>query len=168
MAEPFLGEVRLMSYQFAPKGWAPCNGQLLPIASNQALYQLLGTAYGGDGHVNFGLPDLRGRTPIHAGEGHTLGEPGGEESHTVVSAEMPQHIHEVAASTAASGGTAQPNGNFLGGANNVYHSPNGATPVALRPETVDVIGGSQPHENMQPYLTMNFCIALQGVFPSAN
>src|SRR5215212_8918698 len=125
MAEPFLSEVRLMSFAFAPKGWAQCNGQLLPINQNQALFSLLGTTFGGDGRVNFALPDLRGRTPIHVGVGHTLGERGGEQAHTLSIAEAPQHTHAVAASTSASGGSATPNGNYLGGGNNVYFAPAG-------------------------------------------
>jgi microcystin-dependent protein len=166
MAEPFLSEIRLMSFSFAPRGWAQCNGQLLPINQNQALFSLLGTTFGGDGRVNFGLPDLRGRTPIHVGSGHTLGERGGEQTHTVSVAELPEHTHVVAASSSATGGSATPNGNFLGGANNAYHAVAGASPTAMRSDTVTNVGGSQAHLNMQPFLTLNFCIALQGIFPS--
>lgn len=164
MAEPFLSEIRLMSFVFAPRGWALCNGQLLPINQNQGLFSLLGTTYGGDGRVNFALPDLRGRVPIHTGAGHTLGERGGEQAHTLSTAELPMHAHGVAASSTASGGTASPSGGFLGGANNAYHAP--ANPTALSPQTITSTGGSQAHLNMQPYLTLSFCIALQGIFPS--
>src|SRR6476646_9354533 len=110
MAEPFLSEIRMMSFNFPPKGWAQCNGQILPINQNQALFSLLGTTYGGDGRVNFGLPDLRNRTSIHQGNGHTLGERGGEDAHTLTMAEMPQHLHVVSASSAASGGNNLPTG----------------------------------------------------------
>lgn len=166
MAEPFLSEIRIMSFEFAPKGWALCNGQLLPINQNQALFSLLGTTFGGDGRVNFALPDLRGRTPIHVGSGHTLGERGGEQAHTLSVAELPEHAHTVSASSSTTGGTTNPAGNFLGGGNNVYHSP--ASLTALQPASVTNAGGSQAHLNMQPFLTLSFCIALQGIFPSPN
>ncbi len=164
MAEPFLSEIRLMSFGFAPKGWALCDGQLLPINQNQGLFSLLGTTFGGDGRVNFGLPDLRGRTPIHVGSGHTLGERGGEQAHTLSITEIPTHAHVVNASPAASGGNASPNGRYLGGANNAYRAPDGL--VAMHPATVGTAGGSQAHLNMQPFLALNFSIALQGIFPS--
>jgi microcystin-dependent protein len=164
MAEPFLSEIRLMSFEFAPKGWALCNGQLLPINQNQALFSLLGTTYGGDGRVNFALPDLRGRVPIHVGSGHTLGERGGEQAHTLTIAELPTHTHAVNASTNTTGGTASPNSNYLGGANNAYGS--GAPGTSLQPGTVTNVGGNQAHLNMQPFLVISFCIALQGIFPS--
>ena len=166
MAEPFLSEVRIMSFVFAPKGWALCNGQLLPINQNQALFSLLGTTFGGDGRVNFALPDLRGRTPIHVGSGHTLGERGGEQAHTLSIAEIPTHTHVVNGSSVATNGSATPNGNFLGGGNNVYHSASNLT--SLTPATITNVGGSQAHLNMQPFLTLSFCIALQGIFPSPN
>jgi microcystin-dependent protein len=168
MAEPFLSEIRLMSFAFAPKGWAQCNGQLLPINQNQALFSLLGTTFGGDGRVNFALPDLRGRTPIHVGAGHTLGERAGEQAHTLSIAEVPTHTHAVAASSTATGGSATPNGNYLGGGNNVYQPANGGTLTTMRPDTVTNTGGSQAHLNMQPFLSLNLCIALQGIFPSPN
>ncbi|HRQ64618.1 MAG TPA: tail fiber protein [Xanthomonadaceae bacterium] len=166
MAEPFLSEIRLMSFVFAPKGWALCNGQTLPINQNQALFSLLGTTYGGNGQTNFALPDLRGRTPIHVGSGHSLGQSGGEQAHTLSVAELPTHVHAVNASSAASGGSAAPTGRYLGGGNNVYHAP--ASLTAMNPASVGNAGGSQAHLNMQPFLTINFCIALQGIFPSPN
>lgn len=168
MAEPFLSEIRLMSFVFAPKGWALCNGQFLPINQNQALFSLLGTTFGGNGQTTFALPDLRGRTPIHVGGSHTLGERGGEQAHTLSIGEIPTHTHVVAASSTAMNGSATPNGNFLGGANNAYHAPANADLTTMNPATVTSIGGSQAHQNMQPFLTLSFCIALQGIFPSQN
>jgi microcystin-dependent protein len=165
MAEPFLSEIRICSFVFAPKGWALCNGQLLPINQNQALFSLLGTTFGGDGRVNFGLPDLRGRNPMHVGSGHTLGERGGEQAHTLSISEIPTHTHVVKASSTATGGAAGLNGAFLGGGNNVYHAP--ANLTSLSPGSITNTGGSQAHLNMQPFLTLSFCIALQGIFPSA-
>ena len=166
MAEPFLSEIRIMSFVFAPKGWALCNGQLLPINQNQALFSLLGTTFGGDGRVNFALPDLRARTPIHVGSGHTLGERGGEQAHTLSIAELPTHTHVAQASSNASGSVAIPTNGFLAPLNNSYHAPTNLT--ALNQGTVTNTGGSQAHLNMQPFLTLNFCIALQGIFPSPN
>jgi len=165
MAEPFLSEIRLMSFVFAPKGWALCNGQLLPINQNQALFSLLGTTFGGDGRVNFALPDLRGRVPIHVGSGHTLGERGGEQAHTLSIAELPTHVH-VANASQANANTPLPAGNLFGTSNNLYAPP--AQVTNLNPGTVTNVGGSQAHLNMQPFLTLSFCIALQGIFPSPN
>jgi microcystin-dependent protein len=164
MAEPFLSEIRIMSFDFAPKGWALCNGQFLPINQNQPLFALLGTTFGGDGRVNFALPDLRSRAPIHVGAGFTLGEKGGEDAHTLSQAEMPQHIHFVAGSSVAQGGNNVPTGRFLGGSADVYAPPSNLTP--LRPGTITNAGGGQAHNNDQPYLVLSFCIALQGIFPS--
>jgi microcystin-dependent protein len=164
MAEPFLSEIRIFSFGFPPKGWATCNGQLLPINQNQALFSLLGTTYGGDGRVNFALPNLQGRASIHMGAGHTLGERGGEQAHTLSISEIPTHTHALAGSSAATGGNANPTGRFLGGSNNVYHSP--ANLTSLTSGSISTIGGSQAHLNMQPFLVLNFCIALQGIFPS--
>jgi microcystin-dependent protein len=166
MAEPFLSEIRLMSFGFAPKGWAMCNGQLLPINQNQPLFSLLGTTFGGDGRVNFALPDLRGRVPIHVGSGHTLGERGGEQAHTLSIAELTTHTHFVATSSVASGGNNSPLDRFLGGAADAYHSS--ASLTTMSPKTITNTGGSQAHLNMQPFLTLTFCIALQGIFPSPN
>ncbi len=163
MAEPFLSEIRLMSFVFAPKGWALCNGQLLPINQNQALFSLLGTTFGGDGRVNFALPDLRGRVPIHVGSSHSLGERGGEQAHTLSIAELPTHTHVVNATSAAAT-TNVATGAYLGVANNAYGPPTNLT--ALAASEVGNVGGSQAHLNMQPFLTLSFCIALQGIFPS--
>lgn len=165
MAEPFLSEIRIMSFGFAPRGWALCNGQLLPINQNQALFSLLGTTYGGDGRVNFALPDLRGRAPIHVGGSHTLGERGGEQAHTLSISEVPTHAHTLAASSVATAGNANPTGRVLGGGTNVYQSPVSLT--SLSPGSLAAVGGSQAHLNMQPFLTLTFSIALQGIFPSA-
>ena len=156
-----------MSFVFPPKGWALCNGQLLPINQNQALFSLLGTTFGGDGRVNFALPDLRGRTPIHVGNGHTLGERAGEQAHTLSISELPTHTHVLNGSS--SNGTLQtPPGNlFAVTPNQLYHGADGSL-VALAAGTVASVGGSQAHLNMQPFLTLSFCIALQGIFPSVN
>jgi len=163
MAEPFLSEIRIMSFNFAPKGWALCNGQLMPINQNQALFSLLGTTYGGDGRVNFALPNLQGNVPIHMGSGFTLGEKGGEQGHTLSIAELPTHVH-VANGTNANGSGAVPGGALLGAFNNAYAQP--ANLTALNPGTIGNVGGSQAHLNMQPFLVLTFCIALQGIFPS--
>jgi microcystin-dependent protein len=165
VAEPFLSEIRVFSFSFAPKGWAECNGQLLPINQNQALFSLLGTTYGGDGRVNFALPDLRARVPIHMGAGHTLGERGGEQAHTLSIDEIPTHTHTAQASS-ANGDQAFANGAVLAAAQNLYGGASNLT--TLNPTSVTSIGGSQAHETMQPYLGLNFCIALQGIFPSQN
>jgi microcystin-dependent protein len=165
MAEPFLSEIRLMSFVFAPKGWALCNGQLLPINQNQALFSLLGTTFGGDGRVNFALPDCRGRAPIHVGSGHTLGEKGGEQAHTLSIAELPTHAHVFNASQ-ANANTPIPTGNVFGTSNNMYAAATNLT--SIHPATITTVGGSQAHLNMQPFLTISFCIALQGIFPSPN
>jgi microcystin-dependent protein len=168
MADPFLSEIRIMSFVFAPKGWALCNGQLLPINQNQPLFSLLGTTFGGDGRVNFALPDLRGQTPIHVGSGHTLGEKGGESAHTLSIAELPTHTHVLNAtstlSTTSTAGTGVMLAQSAGA--NLYAAATNL--VAMSPAAVANVGGSQAHLNMQPFLTLNFCIALQGIFPSPN
>ena len=167
MAEPFLSEIRIMSFVFAPKGWALCNGQLLPINQNQGLFSLLGTTFGGDGRVNFGLPDLRARTPIHVGSGHTLGERGGEPAHTTSIAELPQHTH-VANATTVQATASTPATNLMlakSTPQNLYGAASNLQ--AMAPSAVVNVGGSQAHLNMQPFLTLSFCIALQGIFPSA-
>jgi microcystin-dependent protein len=165
VSEPFLSEIRIMSFVFAPKGWALCNGQLLPINQNQALFSLLGTTFGGDGRVNFALPDLRGRVPIHVGSGHTLGERGGEQSHTLSIAELPTHAH-LSMVSPANGNTPVATNNVLAGALNAYRGADNLT--SLNAQSVQNAGGSQAHLNMQPFLTLSFCIALQGIFPSPN
>lgn len=178
MAEPFLAEIRLMSFNFAPKGWALCNGQLLPINQNQGLFSLLGTTFGGDGRVNFGLPNLQGRVPIHVGSAHVLGDWGGEQAHTLNISELPTHVHTMNAS-ASFGDTPVPYSDLTSpkehvlaaSAAPVYRVPgSGAVDeqlAALYSGTVGSTGGSQLHENRQPFLVLNFCIALQGIFPSA-
>jgi microcystin-dependent protein len=165
MSEPFLSEIRIMSFNFAPKGWALCNGQLLPINQNQALFSLLGTTYGGNGQTNFALPDLRGRVPLHMGEGHNLGERAGEQTHTLSISELPTHIHTLQASS-SNGNTAVPTAHVLGSVSDAYGPASDLSSLNSAAVTND--GGSQPHENTMPYLTLNFCIALQGVFPSQN
>jgi len=182
LAEPFLSEIRIMSFNFAPKGWAVCNGQLLPINQNQALFALLGTTYGGNGQTNFALPNLQGRVAIHEGAGHTLGENGGTESHTLTLGEMPAHVHGLQA-TGNPGTASSPAGSVLAqrvpastpdqiftdgfeSPDNAYGPPESLVPMS--PQAVGITGGAQPHLNMQPFLTLTFCIALQGIFPSRN
>ena len=160
-----------MSFGHAPKGWALCNGQLLPINQNQPLFSLLGTTFGGDGRVNFALPDLRGRTPIHVGSGHTLGERGGEQAHTLTIAELPTHFH-LAIGTSGLADQPSPVGNLMGAVDvtaftSSLYAPAGSL-TAMAPQMVGNTGGSQAHLNMQPYLTLSYCIALIGIFPSPN
>lgn len=166
--DPFMSEIRIMAFDFPPKGWARCDGQLLPINQNQALFALLGTAFGGNGQTNFALPDFRGRVPIHMDDtSHTLGERAGETAHTLTINEMPMHVHVTMASN-NTGSTDDPAGNLLGNsAPNTLFGPT-QNLTATRDTTVTKVGGSQAHNNMQPYLTLNFCIALQGLFPSQN
>ncbi len=165
MSDQYLSEIRIFSFNFPPKGWAFCNGQLLPINQNQALFSLLGTTYGGNGTTTFALPDLQGRTPLHMGNGHIEGERGGESAHTLIMSEMPAHTHAAAANATAAGQTS-PAGNYWGnGGQTIYAS----TPNAvMNAAAVTSVGGNQPHENMSPYLVLNFCIALAGIFPSRN
>ena len=166
MAEPFLSEIRLMSFNFAPKGWAFCNGQLLPINQNQALFSLLGTTFGGNGQTNFALPNLQGRTPIHVGSGHSLGEQGGEQAHTLSISELPTHTHLLNVSRDNATASTPSSGVLMAQASiDMYRSPTHL--VALGAGSVSNTGGSQAHLNMQPFLTVSFCIALQGIFPSA-
>jgi microcystin-dependent protein len=164
MAEPFLAEIRIFSFNFPPKGWAMCDGQLMPINQNQALFSLLGTTYGGDGITTFALPNLQGRLPVHTGNGIFLGESGGEASHTLIPAEMPQHTHAVSAS-ANPANQGVPTGN-LWAAGNAAYNPNFNT--IMNPACVTSMGGGQAHPNLSPYLTVTLCIALQGIFPSQN
>jgi microcystin-dependent protein len=165
MSDPFMGELRMMSFNFPPKGWSLCNGALLPINQNQALFSLLGTTYGGNGQTTFALPNLQGRVPIHMGGGHTLGEAGGEPAHTLSMNEMTQHMHFFQGST-NDANSPVPTGHLLATSANLYTGA--ANVTTLDPSTVGNIGGSQPHNNMQPYLTISYCIALQGIFPSQN
>lgn len=165
MSEPFLAEIRIVAFNFAPRGWAFCDGPLLPINQNQALFSLLGTTYGGDGETNFALPDLRGRSPVHFGNEVSQGQRGGEERHTLSTAEMPTHSHQPRGRDLPGSGR-DPINQMLGQALNLYRQPDQL--VGARPGTVAASGGNQPHENMQPFLALNFCIALQGVFPSPN
>jgi microcystin-dependent protein len=165
MSEPFLSEIKIVSFAHTTQGWAFANGQLLPINQNQALFSLLGTTYGGDGQVNFSLPNLRGRVPIHFGGGHDLGEAAGAISHTITQSEMPAHTHFLMASK-DNADNINAAGNMFAAFNAGYGPPNNLT--ALAPASIGNIGGSQPHLNQQPYLTLNFLIALVGIFPSQN
>lgn len=166
MSQPLLSEIKIFSFGFAPRGWAACNGQLLPINQNQALFSLLGTTYGGNGQVNFALPDLRGRVPVHVGQFYVQGQRAGEQTHQLTIAEMPAHTHAVSAS--GNGPTVPlPTNNFW--ASNTGFTPYASTPdTGMAPQAVGNAGGSQAHENMSPYLALNICIALQGIFPSRN
>jgi microcystin-dependent protein len=172
MSEPFLSEIRIFGFNFAPQGWAMCNGQLLPINQNQALFSLLGTTYGGNGQTNFALPNLQGRAPNHFGGGFNLGQAGGEMAHTLTTNELPTHLHTLTSNMAvvdANSNATQgvPTGNVWANTGKTQYStaqPN----AAMGPSAVTNVGGSQPHQNMQPYLVLNFCIALQGIFPSQN
>ena len=172
MSEPFLAEVRMVGFNFAPRGWAFCDGQILPINQNQSLYSLLGTTYGGDGRTSFALPDLRGRTPIHVGRSnggadHTLGQKSGEETHTLYANEMPQHTHVLNATDTVAAQSDDPTGHLIASSSlPVYGAFRNA--VNMNSGSVTSVGGGQAHDNMQPYLAVNFCIALQGLFPSRN
>ena len=166
MSTPFLAELRLVSFNFPPKGWAMANGQLMAINQNQALFSLLGTTYGGNGQTNFALPNLQGRAPIHMGDGHTLGEMGGEYNHTLNISELPQHLHQLQGVGNAQN-TTIPTGHFLAntpGGLAIYGPATNL--VAMVPSSVSNIGGSQPHSNQSPYLVLTWIIALQGIFPS--
>ncbi len=167
MSTPFLGEIKLISWNFPPKGWAFCNGQLLAISQNQALFAILGTTYGGDGRVNFALPNLQGRVAIHMGAGHVLGEQGGEQTHTLLANELPTHTHTLMAS-GATASSASPAGNVQADTrgSDAIEQYQAHPDTAMSPAAVTPTGGGQPHENTQPYLTFNFVIALQGIFPT--
>ena len=174
MSDQFVSEIRIFAGNFAPTGWAFCDGQLLPISQNTALFSLLGTNYGGDGRSNFGLPNLQGSAPVGAGQGpglswRVLGETGGEQSVTLLNTEMPGHSHGVLAST--SGGTDSPAGaawgqSKLGKTPLATYAASGANNVLMSPQGLSIAGGSLPHNNMPPYLCLTFIIALQGIFPA--
>lgn len=172
MSEPFLAEIRMVGFTFAPRGWAFCDGQIMPINQNQSLYSLLGTTYGGDGRTTFALPDLRGRIPIHVGavpggQNHTLGQRSGEESHTLTGNEMPSHTHTALAS-AASGNSPIATNQVLATTDAVNIYDDNPALVNMSGDAITNTGGSQSHNNMMPSLVVNFCIALQGLFPSRN
>jgi microcystin-dependent protein len=176
MSEPFLAEIRIVGFNFAPRGWAFCDGQILPINQNHSLYSLLGTTYGGDGRTSFALPDLRGRTPIHVGASngtpaHSLGGKGGEENVVLTTATMPQHTHGMQATSATADAPAAV-GNLYAqpssGVGTVYSGTTTTADTSLNPLAIADYGNSQGHDNMQPYLALNFCIALRGLFPSRN
>lgn len=166
MSEPFMGEIKIISWNYAPRNWAFCNGQFLPINQNQALFSLFGTTYGGNGQTTFALPDLRGRAPASFGNGLTQGQALGESAHTVTINEMPAHLHQ-AQGYSQNGDNAAPTGNVLGTVANLFGSP-AQNLVTFAPASVTNIGGSQPHENRMPYLVLNFIVALIGIFPSQN
>ena len=161
---PYLGEIRIVSFNFAPKGWALCNGSLVTISQNQALFSILGTTFGGDGRVNFGLPDFRGRTAIYTGKSFTLGQSGGEDQHTLTTQEMPTHSHPGVGSSNAP--NAAPPGNNFWATYKLYSGPPTNSPMSGN--AVANAGSSQPHQNLSPYLTLNFIVALQGIFPTRN
>jgi microcystin-dependent protein len=166
VSESFLAEIKIVSFNSPPSGWARCNGQLLPINQNQALFALLGTTYGGNGQTNFALPNLQGRVPIHFDASHDLGERAGSTSVMVNIQQLPTHLHGLQASANSTGAVADPTGAFLAPAFNSYGPATALT--TLSPQSVTSVGGSQAHNNMMPYLTLNFIIALQGIFPSQN
>jgi microcystin-dependent protein len=166
MSEPFLAEIRIVGFNFAPRGWALCDGQILPINQNQSLYSLLGTTYGGDGRTSFALPDLRGRVSVHMGDGFQLGSKGGEDNHTLNMAEMPMHKHELKATNDNASSTSPGNNVLARSGVNFFRDL--TTPTSLNANAVTNRGSGQDHENMQPFLALNFVIALQGLFPSRN
>ncbi len=176
MSEPFLTEIKIVSFNFAPRGWSLCNGQLLPINQNQAVFALLGTTYGGNGQTNFALPDLRGRGPWSVGNGFSLGERAGTETHTLTTAELPAHSHTITNPTvggvAGAGNSPDPTGRRWAGLRRdaVYSdaTPDTALSNTAVSSTIQATGGSQAHNNMPPFLVLNFVIALQGIFPSQN
>ncbi|MGN6518458.1 MAG: phage tail protein [Dokdonella sp.] len=172
MSNPFIGEIRMVGFNFPPAGWAACNGQVLSIAQNDALFALIGTTYGGDGVTTFGLPDLRGRLPLHQGtgvglSGYTIGQSGGTETVTLLAQDMPIHQHAL---NAARDGTRtnSPAGNMLGSGEADVYTHDTGNPVQMAPQEVGPAGGSQPHPNMHPFLCINFVISLYGIFPSRN
>lgn len=170
MADPFVAEIRIFPFNFAPRGWAWCDGQLMPISQNTALFSLLGTTYGGNGSTNFALPDLQGRAPMHPGQGpglslHDLGETGGSETVTLLQSEIPSHAHALRADTQDPGDNFAPGPLMVLGRANAYQTTTNTNLATLAPQALAPTGGDAPHNNLQPYLTFYFCIALQGVFP---
>ncbi|MGB1253894.1 MAG: phage tail protein [Candidatus Promineifilaceae bacterium] len=165
MSEPFLAEIRMVGFNFAPRGWALCDGQLLPINQNQSLFSLLGTSYGGDGRSTFALPDLRGRTPVHEGHGFPLGSRGGEETHTLAINEMPAHIHNFRVSTDAFTTRDLPGMVLATSGQPTYVDDSPSITTTFKADMVGLTGSGNSHENMQPFLVINYCIALQGIFP---
>ncbi|ABF41455.1 phage Tail Collar [Candidatus Koribacter versatilis Ellin345] len=165
MSNPFLCEIRIVSFNFAPKGWAFCNGQILPINQNQALFSLMGTTYGGNGTTNFALPNLQGRTPFHTGSGFTLGQVGGEQNHTLIITEMPAHTHNLQVNSVAADASSAV-GSFFGNAGASNYAATADTSMASG--AIASAGGGQPHNNLSPYLVLNFVVALVGIFPSRN
>jgi microcystin-dependent protein len=165
MATPYLSEIRIFSFSFPPKGWAFCNGQILPINQNQALFALLGTTYGGNGQTTFALPNLQGSMPVHQGNGFVLGQVGGELNHTLITSEMPTHTHSAQASANPADRGAAANNFWANGNQPAYASSANST---MASNALSSVGGSQPHNNQSPFLVLSFCIALQGIFPSQN
>jgi microcystin-dependent protein len=172
MADPFVAEIRIFPFNFAPKGWAFCDGQILPLSQNSALFSLLGTTYGGDGKSNFALPDMQGNAPMHPGQGpglslHDLGETSGSETVTLLESEMPSHPHSLGAQNIPLGTVTTPAGHTLDrpASGNLYSAAANGVLVQMAPQAITTAGGDQPHNNLMPYLTLNFCISLQGVFP---
>jgi microcystin-dependent protein len=165
MSEPFLGEIRVFSFPFAPRGWAFCDGAIMPIATNQALFSLLGTYYGGNGTTTFALPDLRGRVPVHTGNGVTIGQSAGEEAHTLTQAEMPAHSH-IAYASNLSGSTKSAQGSVWAQTDYEKYSTTGDQ--WMNNQALASVGGNLAHTNMQPYIGLNFCIALTGIYPTRN
>jgi len=170
--DPFVAEIRIFPFNFAPKGWAFCDGQLLPLSQNTALFSLLGTTYGGDGKSNFALPNMQGNAPMHPGQGpglslHDLGETGGSETVSLLESEIPSHSHSMGAQNVPLGTVQTPTGNVFShpASGNLFNKANPVV-VNMADQTLAPAGGDQPHNNMQPYLTLNFCIALQGVYPA--
>ena len=173
MSEPFLSEIKIFSFNYAPRGWAMCNGQLLPINQNQALFSLLGTTYGGNGVTTFALPNLQGCVPLHEGSGHTLGEKAGAQAVTLSINQLPTHNHDFSSNTCVQSASANatagvPTRNFWANSGRAAYSTGGVSLGARSPQAVSTVGGSQAHQNMQPFLALNFCIALTGIFPSQN
>lgn len=165
MSEAFTGDIKLVSFGFAPRGWALCNGQLLPIAQNQPLYSLIGTTYGGDGKTTFALPDLRSRIPLHTGNGYPQGQQGGEVGHTLTVAEIPAHTHAAIGDSTA-GKASQPGGELLAGS--VQPAYGTSADLSMNPAAAQPAGNAQPHQNLPPFLVLNFIICLSGIFPTRN